>query len=140
MLRARSFAFTSGNETEYKAAKYGLRRAITVAKRQYREKLDSFYSNADARWMWQGLQHITDYRPTSTTISSSDSLTDDLNTFYAASRPQALREINPCKAVASDNIPGRALRTAPELADVLTSIFNLSLSQSTIPTCIKTTA
>ncbi|KAK3537363.1 hypothetical protein QTP70_008821 [Hemibagrus guttatus] len=84
MLRARSFAFTSGNETEYKAAKYGLRKDITVAKRQYREKLDSFYSNADAGRMWQGLQRITDYRPTtSTTISSLDSLPDDLNTFYA---------------------------------------------------------
>lgn len=47
MLRARSLAFTSGNKTEYKAAKYGLRKAITAATRQYREKLDSFYSNAD---------------------------------------------------------------------------------------------
>lgn len=35
-----------------------------AAKRQYREKLDSFYSIADARRMWQGLQHITDYRTT----------------------------------------------------------------------------
>ncbi|KAK3539428.1 hypothetical protein QTP70_007668 [Hemibagrus guttatus] len=84
MLHARSFAFISGNDTEYKSAKYGLRKAITMAKRQYREKLESFYSNAYAGWMWQGLQHITVYRPTtSTTISSSDSLPDNLNTFYA---------------------------------------------------------
>ncbi|GAA6084677.1 ubiquitin-protein ligase E3C-like [Tachysurus ichikawai] len=68
-----SLAFTSGNETEYKAAKYGLRKAITAAKRQYREKLDSFYSNA-----------VADYRTTpSTNFNSSDSLLDDLNTFYA---------------------------------------------------------
>lgn len=33
--------------------------------------------------MWSGMQHITDYRNTmSTTISSSDSLLDDLHTFY----------------------------------------------------------
>ncbi len=84
MLRARSLAFTSGNETEYKAAKYGLRKAITVAKRQYKEKLDSFYSTADAGQMWQGLQHITDYKTTTNTnISPSDSLPDDFNTFYA---------------------------------------------------------
>uniref|UniRef100_A0A3P9IHF3 SRA1/Sec31 domain-containing protein n=1 Tax=Oryzias latipes TaxID=8090 RepID=A0A3P9IHF3_ORYLA len=36
MLRARSTAFTSGNETEYKPVTYGLRKAITAAKRHYR--------------------------------------------------------------------------------------------------------
>jgi len=69
-------------ETEYKCAKYGLRIAITVAKRQYREKLDSFYSTADAGWIWQGLQHIVDFTTITSTISSSDSLPDDLNTFF----------------------------------------------------------
>ncbi len=52
----------------------------------------------------------------------------------------ALRKINPRKAAGPDNIPGRALGAcATELADVLASIFNLSLSQSTVPTCFKTT-
>ena len=48
MLRARSIAFKSGNETEYKAAKYALEKAIRAAKRQYRVKLDGFYSTADS--------------------------------------------------------------------------------------------
>ncbi|XP_060771612.1 E3 ubiquitin-protein ligase MARCHF8 [Neoarius graeffei] len=39
----------SGNETEYKAAKYGLRKPSTAAQRQYREKLDGFYATADPR-------------------------------------------------------------------------------------------
>ena len=43
-----------------------------------REKLDGFYSTADSRRM-----HVTDYRTTISTISSTDSLPDDLNTFYA---------------------------------------------------------
>ncbi|KAK2921577.1 hypothetical protein Q8A73_001062 [Channa argus] len=171
MLRTRSLAFRSGNETEYKAAKYGLRKAITAAKRQYREKLDSFCSTTDSGGMWQGLQHITDYRTNTTNITTStDSLPDDLNTFYTrfegpsytaergpthtwTTQPpsppptvsttqvhKALRKINPRKAAGPDNIPGRALRAcANELADVLTSIFNLSLSQSTVPLCFKTT-
>ncbi len=98
-------------------------------------------------------------------ISASDSLPDDLNSFYArfetssvntershthtwANQPptvssavvhKALRKINPRKAAGPDNIPGRALRAcATELADVIASIFNLSLSQSTVPTCFKT--
>ncbi|KAK3537688.1 hypothetical protein QTP70_017909 [Hemibagrus guttatus] len=156
---------------KYKAAKYGLRKAITEAKTQYREKLDSFYSTADAGRIWQGLQHITDYTTTTgTTISPSDILPDDLNTFYACfetssdnterrhthigtSQPpfflpivssavvqKALRKINTCKAAGPDNIPWQALRVcATELADVLTSTFNLSLSQSTVPICFKTT-
>ena len=82
MLRARSIAFKLGNETEYKAAKYALEKAIRAAKRQYRVKLDGFYSTADSGRMWQGLQHITDYRTTTSTISSTDSLPDELNTFY----------------------------------------------------------
>ncbi len=53
---------------------------------------------------------------------------------------KAPRKINPRKAAGPDNIPVRALRAcATELADVLASIFNLSLSQSTVPTCFKTT-
>ncbi|KAK2905565.1 hypothetical protein Q8A73_009508 [Channa argus] len=167
MLRARSLAFRSGNETEYKAAKYGLRKAITAAKRQ----LDSFYSTTDSGRMWQGLQHITDYRTNTTNITTStDSLPDDLNTFYTrfegrsytaergpthtwTTQPpsppptvsttqvhKALRKINPRKAACPDNIPGWALRAcANELADFLTSIFNLSLSQCTVPLCFKTT-
>ena len=153
----------------YKAAKYGLKEAITAAKRQYREKLDSFFSTADSGRMWQGLQHITDYK-TTTTISSRDSLPDDLNIFYTrfetsshsterrhthtgTTQPpsipltissgqvnKALRKINPRKAAGPDNIHGRALRAcANELADVLTSIFNLSLTHRTVPSCFKTT-
>ena len=169
MLRARSIAHTSGNEAEYKAAKYGLRKAITAAKRQYREKLDGFYSTADSGRMWRGLQHITDYKTTTGTISSADSLPDDLNAYYTrfeasntdtetrthtwTSGPpspppivssgqvhRVLKRINPHKAAGPDNIPGRALRVcANELVNVFTTIFNLSLSQSTVPSCFKTT-
>ena len=75
MLRARSTAFKSGNEMGYKAAKYGLRRAITAAKRQY-------FSSADSGRMWKVLQQITEHRNTTSFISSSDSLPDDLIYFY----------------------------------------------------------
>ncbi len=37
------------------------------------------------------------------------------------------------------NIPGRVLRTcANQLVDVITDIFNISLSQESVPTCFKT--
>ncbi len=38
-----------------------------------------------------------------------------------------------------DNIPGRVLKTwAYQLVDVITDIFNISLSQENVPTCLKT--
>ncbi len=53
---------------------------------------------------------------------------------------KTLSRINPRKAAGPDNIPGRVLRDcAAQLTDVLTDIFNTSLSQAVIPTCLKST-
>ncbi|KAI2668505.1 hypothetical protein H4Q32_005238 [Labeo rohita] len=49
--------------------------------------------------------------------------------------------MNHRKAAGPDNIPGRVLRDrAAQLTDVLTDIFNTSLSQAVIPTCLKSTS
>lgn len=46
----------------------------------------------------------------------------------------------PRKAAGPDNIPGRVLRDcANSLTDVLTDIFNISLSKAIIPECFKAT-
>ncbi|KAI4900722.1 hypothetical protein NFI96_009191 [Prochilodus magdalenae] len=83
MLRARSVAFKSGDETELKVAQYKLKKAIRSAKRQHREKTERLYSTADPRRMWQCLDQITDFRSRpGNIISSSGSLPDDLNAFY----------------------------------------------------------
>ncbi len=53
---------------------------------------------------------------------------------------KTISKINPRKAVGPDNIPGRALKDcAEQLTDVLTDIFNTSLSQAVIPTFFKST-
>ncbi len=53
---------------------------------------------------------------------------------------KTLSRINPRKAAGPDNIPGRVLKDcAAQLTDVLTDIFNTSLSQAVVPTCLKTT-
>ncbi|KAI4876485.1 hypothetical protein NFI96_000039 [Prochilodus magdalenae] len=83
MLRARSVAFKSGDETALKVAQYKLKKAIRSAKRQHREKTERLYSTADPRRMWQCLDQITDFRSRpGNIISSSSSLPDDLNAFY----------------------------------------------------------
>ncbi len=53
---------------------------------------------------------------------------------------KTLSRINPRKAAGPDNIPGRVLKDcAAQLTDVLTDIFNTSLSQAVVPTCLKST-
>ncbi len=50
-----------------------------------------------------------------------------------------LLRVNINKAARPDNIPACVLKTrASQLADVITDIFNISLSQRTVPTCFKT--
>ncbi|KAL0202435.1 hypothetical protein M9458_000453, partial [Cirrhinus mrigala] len=54
---------------------------------------------------------------------------------------KTLSRLNPRKAVVPDNTPGRILRDcAAQLTDVLTDIFNTSLSQAVVPTCLKSTS
>jgi hypothetical protein len=96
--------------------------------------------------MWQGLQTITD---------TDVLLPDKLNTFFARFEDKSATEVarhhfsmvdvrkifkrvNPHKAAGPENIPRRILRACTDqLAGVFTNFFNLSLSQSPVPTCFK---
>ncbi|KAI4891278.1 hypothetical protein NFI96_006373, partial [Prochilodus magdalenae] len=52
---------------------------------------------------------------------------------------RTLRRINPRKSAGPDNIPGRVLREcADQISEVLADIFNVSLTQAAVPTCMKT--
>ncbi|KAK3565947.1 hypothetical protein QTP86_023272 [Hemibagrus guttatus] len=58
--------------------------------------------------------------------------------FDVAEVHSALSRVDPRKSAGPDGIPGRVLRTCLQRA--FTDIFNLSLAQATVPTCLKTTA
>ena len=54
------------------------------AKRQYRIKIESYYTSSDARRMWQGLKTITNYKGKPRHELPSDAnLPDKLNAFCA---------------------------------------------------------
>ncbi|MCJ8732086.1 hypothetical protein PDJAM_G00206930 [Pangasius djambal] len=62
-------------------------------------------------------------------------------TLSSADIHNALSRINARKAAGPDGIPGRVLRTcAEQLSGVFTDIFNLSLAQTVVPACFKTTS
>ena len=85
-LKSRTAAFKEwdSNPESYKKSRYGLRQTIKQAKRQYRTKIESYYTGSDARRMWQGLQTITDDKGKhSRELPGDTSLPDELNYFYA---------------------------------------------------------
>uniref|UniRef100_A0A4W5KCZ6 Voltage-gated delayed rectifier potassium channel KCNH4 n=1 Tax=Hucho hucho TaxID=62062 RepID=A0A4W5KCZ6_9TELE len=86
-LKARAAAFKEWdtNPDAYKKSRYARRRIIKQAKCQYRTKIESYYTGSDARWMWQGLQTIMDYKgKPSRELSSDMNLPDELNTLYGS--------------------------------------------------------
>ena len=58
----------------------------------------------------------------------------------AADVSKNFRQVNIHKAAGPDGLPGLVMRACvDQLASVFTDIFNLSLSESVIPTCFKQT-
>ena len=61
-------------------------------------------------------------------------------TLSVADVSKTFKQLNIHKAAGPDGLPGRVLKAcADQLASVFTDIFNLSLTESVIPTCFKQT-
>ncbi|CAM4331524.1 unnamed protein product [Leuciscus chuanchicus] len=137
-IRKRQEAFKSGDQSEYKKARYELQKSIRAAKRAYSQKLERFYLSNNTRSMWQGIQAVTNYKKIVPAADPLDvTLPDSLNTFYtrfdrmntdipskASCNPtdtvfqvtptqvlEALRQVNPHKAVGPDGVPPRVMKT-----------------------------
>lgn len=119
----------------------------------------------NARQVWQGLQHLTNYKGNYSDVTNADvSLAEELNIFFTRfeaerSRPAppptepsstdllelqdrqvrgVLRAVNPHKAAGPDEVLEKVLKAcADQLSGVLTKIFNISLKQATVPSCLK---
>ncbi|KAK3572751.1 hypothetical protein QTP86_007041 [Hemibagrus guttatus] len=118
--------------------------------------------SSNSRQVWQGLQHLTNYLANLGTANGHAVLAEELNLFFAHFDVEPLEtatvqpmvhstftltleehkvrhtlwEVNTGKkAEGPDGIPGCVLKD--QLAGVFTRIFNQSLSQSTVPPCLK---
>lgn len=164
LLKKRNIAFNSGDKALYSTARANMKRGIRKAKADYRRRIEECLDSHDSRQVWQGVQHLTNYRANRGAADGDNALAEELNLFFARFEvtPQGtaspdltvhsslnltveehevrrtLQAVNPRKAAGPDGVPGRVLRDcADELAGVFTRIFNLSLEQSTVPTCLK---
>ncbi|KAK3563669.1 hypothetical protein QTP86_033513 [Hemibagrus guttatus] len=114
-----------------------LKRDIREAKSDYRRRIEDHLNSNNSRQVWQGVQHLTNYRANLGAADGDAMLAEELNLFFVRGARQ-LCAINPRKVVGPDGIPGRVLKDcADQLAGVFTSIFIQSLSQSTVPPWVK---
>ncbi len=167
LLKTRDEAFRSGEKAALKTAGANLSCGIKNTKRSYAQRINNHFTDSrDTRSLWQAIQTITDYKPPPQACDDDTSLPDTLNHFYSqfemqndtpaqklptppndqalclspADARKTLSRINPRKAAGPDNIPGCVLKDCTaQLTDVLTDIFNTSLSQAVVPTCLKST-
>ncbi|KAI3355434.1 hypothetical protein L3Q82_017900, partial [Scortum barcoo] len=155
----------SGDRLALRAARRQLTAGVKRAKAAYAQRIQGHFTSNDPRSMWRGIKCITDYNTRDAQCPRDPSLPDALNNFYArfddpntspstrftpppgeeplrvtaAEVRRTLQRINPRKAAGPDNISGRVLKgCAYQLTEVLTDIFNTSLQQAAVPTCLKT--
>ncbi|KAI3361009.1 hypothetical protein L3Q82_012904, partial [Scortum barcoo] len=132
----------TGLETQtgaYSTSRADLKRGIKKAKQAYKLKVEEYFVYSDPRRMWQGIQAITNYKPSNSTPTVMNvSFLNELNDFYAhfdkdnkdmiiKPKPSddhqtltlsptdvqnALSQINARKAAGPDGIPGRVLRAS----------------------------
>ena len=146
LLKARDAAFRTGDMEAYSSARANLKKGIWRAKYDYKLRIEDNFNNSDSRRTWKGIQALTTYKPHNTTPSTSSSATKtiippgDQPLILATSEVyNTLSRVNARKAAGPDGISGRVLRAcAEQLAGVFCDIFNLSLSLSVIPVCLKT--
>ncbi|KAK3526456.1 hypothetical protein QTP70_027728, partial [Hemibagrus guttatus] len=83
LLKAHNTTFRSGDTQAYSTSRANLMRGIKKAKYCYKLKVEELFSNSDPRRMWQGIQAISDYKPSSSTMNDIDaSFLNKLNSFY----------------------------------------------------------
>lgn len=64
LLKVRNIAFRSADRAQYNTARTNLRRGIRRAKSDYRRKIEHQTDSKNSRQVWQGVQHLTNYKTT----------------------------------------------------------------------------
>ncbi len=165
LLKTRDEAFRSGDKASLKTARANLSCGIKNAKRSYAQKINNHFtdsrdtqepvaSHSDHHWLqapatglwWWSIPPRYTQPLLFTFEMQNDTPAQKLPTppndqalcLSPADVRKTLSRINPRKAAGPDNIPGRVLKDcAAQLTDVLTDIFNTSLSQAVVPTCLN---
>ena len=95
------------------------------------EELNSFFAHFESPTQHSATSLQPPLQPPS--ASSTPPLTNEVQDVR-----RVLSAVNPRKAAGPDGVPGKVLKAcANQLSQVFTDIFNLSLEQAVIPSCLK---
>uniref|UniRef100_A0A3P9JDD6 Reverse transcriptase domain-containing protein n=1 Tax=Oryzias latipes TaxID=8090 RepID=A0A3P9JDD6_ORYLA len=122
--------------TDYRAPTSG----VTSADRTLADELNTFYARFEAAAKDASDANASVANASGTNGCRQEVTTSTSNALIISEHDvrRAFRRVNTRKAAGPDGISGRVLRAcADQLAPVFTEIFNISLSQSVIPTCFK---
>ncbi|KAK0152049.1 hypothetical protein N1851_006575 [Merluccius polli] len=100
----------------YSVARSDLKRDIRDAKASYKQRIGSHFDNSDPCGAWQGIRHVTNYKNTNPTTSSSASLLEQLNHFFDRHETglQAVRLRLPTQHLPLDKgLPNKPARAPP---------------------------
>ncbi|KAJ8385772.1 hypothetical protein AAFF_G00182160 [Aldrovandia affinis] len=86
LVKERNSAFRAGDRAHYSTARANLKRGIREAKADYRRKIEDHLDSNNSRQVWQGVQHITNYKTNLGAAEGDASLAEELNFFFARSR------------------------------------------------------
>ncbi|XP_062850752.1 uncharacterized protein LOC134313413 [Trichomycterus rosablanca] len=94
LRRVKADAYRSGDRALYNKARNTLTREISMAKRNYTEKLKKRFSANDPATVWRGLGEITSYRKPPPPIDANKDLADDLNDYFCRFESDHFTPIN----------------------------------------------
>ena len=83
LLQERDKAFKEGDQVLYSAARAKLKRGISEAKVDYKSKIKDCLQSNNTRKVWQGIQNITNFRPSKPAADGDPSRAEKLNSFFA---------------------------------------------------------
>ncbi|KAJ8416974.1 hypothetical protein AAFF_G00328520 [Aldrovandia affinis] len=83
LVKERNSAFRAGDRAHYSTARANLKRGIREAKADYRRKIEDHLDSNNSRQVWQGVQHITNYKTNFGAAEGDASLAEELNLFFA---------------------------------------------------------
>ena len=84
LLKQRNTAFRAGDEALYSAAISNLKRGIREAKTAYKRKIEEHLNSNNPRQVWQGVQHITNFKSRNLADGDAQMAQLSLTTFSAA--------------------------------------------------------
>eukprot|EP00064_Thunnus_orientalis_P009743 superscaffoldBa00001257_g9769 len=84
LLRDHNTAFRSGDRKQYSTGRHNLKKGIKCAKAANKKKIEDRFNNRDPTRMWEGIQHVTNYRSNKDPPTGNNALlAEELNCFFA---------------------------------------------------------